>query len=317
MNGLRKDNKLDRFIIIIVIFSVVSLIFGIGVVIYDITDTNNNNSETMTDEIDKEKDLSTLENNSSNDEIEKKLLSENAYYRVAMESKTNGIDETYRDFDGNCYKNTSMKSITCNEVVNNADASYIYMNSDVGYYGISFDEEKNEMIGYAYKKFGGEMFESTNDNNSTESKNDFYDFLKTLNTNEEGIKEYFLYLHENKSKSLITSYNESYKKYSDTLIAQEEEEKKQEEADKQAKLQARERTFSAGKYIVGTDIDEGTYDIQAISGGGNIFISPYELNEIMGVDDPDFYLEYYSNASLTVGSEIEIKSTLTVKFIPK
>lgn len=103
-------------------------------------------------------------------------------------------------------------------------------------------------------------------------------------------------------------------------IAKKEQEEQLKKEQEESRI-ARERTFSAGKYIVGTDIDIGKYDIIASSGDGLLFISggSYEsnINEMMGVTDPGFYIPQYSNATLSIGQEIEITSSLVLMFKPK
>ncbi len=94
-----------------------------------------------------------------------------------------------------------------------------------------------------------------------------------------------------------------------------------EKAARQKELDARTKTLSAGTYTVGKDIDAGLYDAIAKSGGGNFIIhnsyGSLKVNEILGVKDPDFYLRKYSNLNLETGDEIEIRSTLKVKFQAK
>lgn len=74
-----------------------------------------------------------------------------------------------------------------------------------------------------------------------------------------------------------------------------------------------EVTVGAGNYAAGIDIPVGTYNITAISGGGNIF-STTGLNEIMGVDG-GIYIPTYNNAKLGSRSILEISGDLTVKLV--
>lgn len=108
------------------------------------------------------------------------------------------------------------------------------------------------------------------------------------------------------------------KQEKDEKIKAEEERKVNEHT---AELAAKKRTFSAGKYIVGTDIESGKYDLLAISGKGNLFVRGGiygdSINEMMGVTNPEYYIPKYSNATLLSGQEIEITSTLTLIFDPK
>gem|GEM_PF-1440044 len=90
------------------------------------------------------------------------------------------------------------------------------------------------------------------------------------------------------------------------------------EEERRAKLAAKTRTFSAGKYVVGRDIDSGTYNVAAISGHGNFFVynasGRSTINEIMSPSGGDFYLTNYRNAYLGSSYEIEIKGNLVLKF---
>ena len=87
---------------------------------------------------------------------------------------------------------------------------------------------------------------------------------------------------------------------------------------KAAAKAAKTRTFSAGKYTVGKDIDAGTYNITAVSGSGNLFVYNISgrstINEIMSPEDSRFYIANYKNAYLGSGYEIEILSTLVLRF---
>lgn len=89
----------------------------------------------------------------------------------------------------------------------------------------------------------------------------------------------------------------------------------------QKELDARTKTLSAGKYTVGKDIKPGLFDAIAVSGHGNLFIhssgGSLKVNEMMGTTDPRWYIKKYSNISLSNGDEIEITSTLKIKFQAK
>jgi hypothetical protein len=74
--------------------------------------------------------------------------------------------------------------------------------------------------------------------------------------------------------------------------------------------------LSAGKYIVGTDVPPGKYDITAISGSGNFFGNPGIVNEIMGVEG-NYSIPEYKNATFKNGNEIEIKGNLVVNLTSK
>lgn len=78
-------------------------------------------------------------------------------------------------------------------------------------------------------------------------------------------------------------------------------------------------TLSNGNYISGSDFAAGTYDIKAVSGGGNVYSDNAfsgGINAIMGTEgDPTFYQREYKNISLPEGttltiSDVKVKLTL-------
>lgn len=80
----------------------------------------------------------------------------------------------------------------------------------------------------------------------------------------------------------------------------------------------KEVTFSAGNYVAGTDFPEGTYDIVAIKGSGNVSSdNMFEggLNAIMGIKTNDMYIKEFKNADLKSGVTLKI-SGVTVKLVP-
>lgn len=73
-------------------------------------------------------------------------------------------------------------------------------------------------------------------------------------------------------------------------------------------------TAESGIYIAGTDFPVGTYDLEAISGNGNVFAG--DLNEIMGSDSNDFYISTYDNYTFEEGEELEV-SGVSLKLVPQ
>lgn len=69
------------------------------------------------------------------------------------------------------------------------------------------------------------------------------------------------------------------------------------------------KTFSAGQYIVGTDIPEGTYNIKWLSGSGDVLGA---VDEMFGADEDS--IKSYNNAYLSNGDKIKITGTLIVTF---
>lgn len=99
--------------------------------------------------------------------------------------------------------------------------------------------------------------------------------------------------------------------------AEEQEQKAKEEEEQKALLQQKERVFSAGNYVVGTDIEPGTYNMIAISGSGNCFVhSKTYVNEIFAVGGGQYAIDRYNNVVLSSGGTIEVKRTLKIKFEP-
>ncbi|MFC7371119.1 hypothetical protein ACFQPF_05470 [Fictibacillus iocasae] len=95
-------------------------------------------------------------------------------------------------------------------------------------------------------------------------------------------------------------------------------EKKAEEEKAKAALAARTKTFSAGQYVVGRDIEPGMYDTLAVSGDGNFIVtSDYDLkvNEMFGTSG-GFYNPAFKNLHLEEGDVIELNNNLKVKFTP-
>jgi len=91
------------------------------------------------------------------------------------------------------------------------------------------------------------------------------------------------------------------------------------------KKEAQEIILSSGNYIAGTDFPAGTYDIVAISGGGNVQSSNMfngGINAIMGDDSyiaeyGDFYEKEYKNIRLPDGTELRVFNGVTIQLIPK
>ena len=95
--------------------------------------------------------------------------------------------------------------------------------------------------------------------------------------------------------------------------------------DSGSNMTATEVTLSAGRYVVGTDIAPGKYNVTAVSGSGN-FIGQVSslgfmgLNEIMTANGNDilsgFGSRTYSNLKLVSGDYFTISSGLTLRFPP-
>lgn len=72
--------------------------------------------------------------------------------------------------------------------------------------------------------------------------------------------------------------------------------------------------ISAGNYAAGTDFKAGTYNLEAVSGTGNICTGDIEVNEVFGLDEEDVH--EIKNVYLPEGAELSIDGNLTIKLIP-
>lgn len=75
-------------------------------------------------------------------------------------------------------------------------------------------------------------------------------------------------------------------------------------------------TLTAGVYIGGEDIPVGKYNINWVSGNGNVFVG-YQVNEMFGTDPSWGYIKSYKNAEVEYGTRIEIKGGVKVRFKAK
>ena len=76
--------------------------------------------------------------------------------------------------------------------------------------------------------------------------------------------------------------------------------------------------LTSGNYVVGTDLPAGTYDVEAVSGNGNVSSdNMYDggLNEILGDGSDGFSISKFKNANLEEGVTLTI-SGVTVKLTP-
>lgn len=76
-----------------------------------------------------------------------------------------------------------------------------------------------------------------------------------------------------------------------------------------------EKVLTTGKYVVGTDVSPGKYDVKLVSGSGNFFVngSSY-VNEIFGTSSK-YYISEYKNLYLENGDEIELRSNVKIKLL--
>lgn len=74
--------------------------------------------------------------------------------------------------------------------------------------------------------------------------------------------------------------------------------------------------MGSGNYTAGIDFPAGTYDIEAISGNGNVSSdNMYDggLNAIMGVKEDEMYQKSYSNISLPKDTVLSVYGGVTIK----
>ena len=120
---------------------------------------------------------------------------------------------------------------------------------------------------------------------------------------------------KNKEISRLESYNaDIMQQLTDSLKTIEELEAAAEE---QKNVQPQYFELSNGNYLVGEDIEAGTYDIMAVSGSGNIYSDNINewINEMLSADpDDEFYSQRFNNYTCTDGTTITISNGLTVKF---
>lgn len=77
-----------------------------------------------------------------------------------------------------------------------------------------------------------------------------------------------------------------------------------------------DRELGSGYYTAGIDFPAGTYDIEVISGNGNVSSdNMYDggLNAIMGVKEDEMYQKSYSNISLPKDTVLSVYGGVTIK----
>jgi ABC-type oligopeptide transport system substrate-binding subunit len=79
--------------------------------------------------------------------------------------------------------------------------------------------------------------------------------------------------------------------------------------------ESKAKDYVSGSYVVGEDIDAGTYNFTLVSGEGNLDTDDGELNEVMSTDT-QFGTTSYHNAKLSKGETLHV-SGCTVKAVPE
>lgn len=78
-----------------------------------------------------------------------------------------------------------------------------------------------------------------------------------------------------------------------------------------------ETELTAGQYTVATDIPAGTYDIEALSGSGNLISSRGILNEIMSSAPDENSTNICENIKLSTNTVLQVFSNLKIKISSK
>lgn len=130
---------------------------------------------------------------------------------------------------------------------------------------------------------------------------------------------------EAEAKAATLAKQEADKKAAEQKVADDKAAAEKAAADKKAAQEAaaavaaRQKTFGAGKYVVGRDIPAGLYDTKAVRGQGNFVVNPdsdLKVNEMFGVGG-GYYNGAFNNLELVDGDTIEINNDLHIQFIPK
>lgn len=100
-------------------------------------------------------------------------------------------------------------------------------------------------------------------------------------------------------------------------IALHEEVKKQKSEEEAKKFKENTKVLSSGNYLVGKDFEGGTYDIEIVSGNGNVYSNGGEnaINVIMGTDDNPMYQKTFKNAKFYLGTTLKVDGA-TIKITP-
>lgn len=111
------------------------------------------------------------------------------------------------------------------------------------------------------------------------------------------------------------TYDSSY--FNNKQVQQTQENKVAQTTAPAASTTPTEYTFTAGNYAVGADIAPGTYDIELVSGSGNLYAGSPSNSVIEIFGDRDGYIKEFKNAKLQTGGTVEVKGTLEIRFVKK
>ena len=164
-----------------------------------------------------------------------------------------------------------------------------------------------------------EKYDSVISKINTKKQNNVNDVNTRINNLYNTLDSNELQSIRNKIQEYTDEFYETYK--SDWQTKLNDIENKISEKQRQEEIARKTKTLSNGNYTVGVDIESGTYDLIAVSGGGNVFIynslGRLKVNEIMGTRNSSFYSKTYNNVYLGTGYTIELKGGVTIKFQAK
>lgn len=176
--------------------------------------------------------------------------------------------------------NIKFKTATYTQNFNSQDFKIFLSVASRGQEVISFTFAQKQDSEIDYKDMFNEIVNTVSMDKVTEKENE----LKNV---EKSIKD-----KKSELKSLKKELNE--------LQGKIEEEK------------SKPKYFSAGKYVIGRDLDEGVYNIKLSSGSGNFFGNCDDyINEIFG---GSYGIKEYKNADFVEGDDFQVKGDLVVAF---
>lgn len=115
------------------------------------------------------------------------------------------------------------------------------------------------------------------------------------------------------SQNYKALYESTVQQYNDLSAQYEEVSAALEEAASGGSGAATRKMLENGNYVAGEDFQAGTYDIEAVSGFGNVYSDNIigGINAVMGVpseDDFDMAEKKYSNISLPEGTTLTVSN---------
>lgn len=105
-------------------------------------------------------------------------------------------------------------------------------------------------------------------------------------------------------------------KQSEQLALKEKAEKNKKDEETKS-IEENTKTLSSGHFMAGTDFNAGKYNIEVVSGNGNVHSnnSKNGINAIMGTREDSMYQKSFNNVYLPFGTTLTIDG-VTIKLIP-